>query len=398
MSRTKIVALVLVALVVVAGLVWGLRPTPTEVETALVDRGPFLDTIEEDGRTRIRDTYSVAAPIAGYLRRIAVEVGEPVRTGALLAVVEPPPSPPLDARTHAEATARAEAARATLDRSRREVEAAAAQAAAARRERDRMAPLAADSVISPFEFDRYASAARQAAAAEAAAASAARAAAAQFAAANATLSAGGRTPQTAVAVRAPAGGVVLAIHHESEGVVAAGQPLVEVGDLGDLEVVADVLTEDAVRIRPGTRVLIDGWGGPTVLEGVVERIEPVAFTDVTALGVEEQRARVVVALDPASFGEAAVEFGDGYRVTARFVLRESDDVIRAPESALVREGDGWGAYVVTDDQARHHAVQVGQRDGVWAEVLGGLAPGDPVVVHPPEDLADGARVAVRSRP
>lgn len=392
MSRIKILALILVAVAVVAAIGWGLRPQPLSVETAVVDRGPIRVAIEEDARTRIRERYTVAAPITGFVRRIEVEVGQPVRAGALLAVVEPPPSPPLDARTRAEAVARAEAARSSLARSRREAEAAASQAALARRERDRMARLAADSVISPLEFDRYEAAVRQTEAGEAAAASAGRSAEAQLAAAQATLSVGGRSPREAVAVYAPATGVVLAVLHESEGAVAAGQPLVEVGDPDDLDVVADVLTQDAVRLRPETRVLISGWGGPTVLEGRVARVEPSAFTDVTALGVQEQRARVVIALDASAWTEGALDLGDGYRVTAQFVLRETDDAARAPESALFREGEGWGTFVVAEGRARRRRVEVGHRDGVWAEVLGGLSPGDPVVVHPPEDLVDGARV------
>ena len=392
MSRTRILVLILAAVAVAAAVVWGLRPQPLTVDTALVDRGPVRVTIEEDGRTRIRETYTVAAPIAGFVRRVEVEVGQPVRAGAVLAVVEPPPSPPLDARTHAEAAGRAEAARATLDRSRREVEAAASQAAQARRERDRMAPLAADSIISRLEFDRYDTAVRQAEAGEAGAASAAQAAAAQLAVAQATLAVGGRSPRAAVTVYSPATGVVLAIHHESEGTVAAGQPLVEVGDPDDLDVVAEVLTQDAVRLRPGTRVLVSGWGGPATLAGRVERVEPLAFTDVTALGVEEQRARVVVSLDTSAWAEGALDLGDGYRVTVQFVLRETDDAVRAPESALFRDGKGWATYVVADGRARRRGVEVGHRDGLLAEVLGGLSPGDPVVVHPPEDLKDGARV------
>ena len=170
-------------------------PQPVSVDTARVDRGSVRVVIEEDARTRIRETYTVTAPVAGFGRRVEVEVGHPVRAGAVLAVVEPPPSPPLDARTRAEAVARAEAARAAVARSRREAHAAASQADLARRERDRMAPLAADSILSRLEFDRYATAVRQAEAGEAAAASAARAAEAQLAAAQATLAVGGRSPR-----------------------------------------------------------------------------------------------------------------------------------------------------------------------------------------------------------
>jgi HlyD family secretion protein len=394
MSRKKILLLVLGAAALVAVLAWGFWPQPVAVEVVRVARGRLMETIEEEAVARVRERYTVSAPVPGLVRRVAFEVGEPVRAGAVVAVIEPVPSPPLDARTAAEAAERARVAEAALRQARDQAAAAETQADLARRELARVRPLAEDSILAASELDRYAAAARQAEAAAAAARDAVAAARHQRDAAVATLAAGGRAPARAVAVTAPAGGVVLAVYQESEGVVGAGQPLLDVGEAEDLEVVAEVLTEDAVRIAHGTRVLVEDWGGDIPLEGVVERVEPVAQTTVSALGVEEQRARIHITLPALAALEAPVRLGDGYRVTARFVLWEGDDVLLVPASALFRDDEGWAVFGVEDGRARRRPVEVGHRDGLQAEVLAGLAPGDLVITHPSDAVGEGVRVAV----
>jgi HlyD family secretion protein len=200
-------------------------------------------------------------------------------------------------------------------------------------------------------------------------------------------------PAERVAVRAPTAGRVLKVFHESEGVVDAGAPLLEVGDPRALEVEVDVLSEDAVRIQPGMRVLFERWGGPLPLEGRVRVVEPVGFTKVSALGVEEQR--VLVIADIVSDVRQWERLGDGYRVEARFLLWEGEGVLQVPATAVFPVDGGWAVFVLEDGRARRRAVTVGHRNGVAAEVLDGLVAGDPVVVHPDRGLEDGARVTVR---
>jgi HlyD family secretion protein len=408
MSRTRLILIAVGAVAIVAAVALSFRPRPVAVEASRVERGPLLVTVEAEGVSRVMDRFVVSAPIAGLARRIPHEVGDPVRAGEVIALIEPMPSQPLDAASRAAAEARVRAADAGVaraDASVRQADQRAAQArssaALAAREYERVAPLGRDSILSPAEVERYADAARQAEAARAEAAAARSAAAAGAAAARheraaalAVLSAGGARGGAAVAVRAPAAGVVLAVHHESEDTVAPGQPLVEVGDPRVLEVAAEVLSEDAVRLRPGMRVIVDGWGGPEPIEGVLRRVEPVAFTEVSALGVDEQRVVALVDLPRRAAGEGEFPLGHGYRVVARFVLSEGDQVLLAPSSALFREGDGWAVYAVEDGRVRLRRVQRGREAGLMVEIRDGLPAGALVVTHPDDDLVDGVRVDV----
>jgi HlyD family secretion protein len=254
-----------------------------------------------------------------------------------------------------------------------------------------MRPLASDSILAPAELDRYVAETRQAADAQASAEAAVESARQTLRATRALLSAGSSRIGPSVPVRAPSPGSVLAVHHKSEGVVAAGQPLVEVGDASALEVAADVLSDDATRIEVGMRALVE-VGGRTV-EGHVTRVEPVATTEISALGVEEQRVLVIVELGDATADETTPRLGHGYRVLVRFVERENPDALRIPTSALFEQSDSTATFVVVDDRAEIRTVEVGHRAGLWAEVLGGLRSGDVVITHPSDDLNDGDRVA-----
>jgi HlyD family secretion protein len=409
MTRTKLILITVTALAIVLVLVLSFRPRPIVVEVARVEREPLLVMMEAEGVTRVVERYVVTAPVSGYARRMAHDVGDAVRAGDVLAVLEPLPATPLDVPTRAAATARvraAEAAVAGADAGVRQAEQRVAQASAAadlaEREYARIAPLGRDSVVAAAEMDRYAVAAREAAAARADAAAARSAAAAAAAAARherdaarAVLAAGGSRGGASVAIRAPANGVVLAVHHESEGAVHAGQPLLDIGDPATLEVAAEVLSEDAVRLRPGMRVLVDNWGGPAALEGTVRRIEPVAYTEVSALGVEEQRVLALVDLVSSETDESEVHLGHGYRVLARFVLSEGALVLQAPTSALFREGGTWKTFVVDGGRAQLREVEIGREAGLMAEVLSGLSEGDRVITHPSDDVGDDVRVSAQ---
>lgn len=390
--------ILLIALLLLAALaiLWAFLPGPVPVETGNVSRGPMRVTVEEEGKTRLRDRFIVSAPVAGYLRRVDLEVGDPVRRGEVLAGIEPMRAEGLDPRTRAAAQARVSAAEATLRAAEERVrEAAAAEEyASARLERTRRL---ADAGLTPKDvLEQAASEARRAIAVTGSARAATDAARHDLEGAKAALTRAGASDARQggrVAVRSPATGKVLAVRHESEGVVPAGTPLLEVGDPGRLEVEVDVLSADAVRIRPGTPVRFERWGGDVPLEGKVRVVEPVAFTKVSALGVEEQR--VLVLVDITSPRDSWKRVGDGYRLEASFVLWEEVDVLQVPASALFRTGDRFAVYVLEKGRAKVRPVEIGRRNGLAAQLLSGLAEGDTVILHPGDTVADGKKVRAR---
>ena len=390
--------ILLIALLLLAALaiLWAFLPGPVPVETGNVSRGPMRVTVEEEGKARLRDRFIVSAPVAGYLRRVDLEVGDPVRRGEVLAGIEPMRAEGLDPRTRAAAQARVSAAEATLRAAEERVrEAAAAEEyASARLERTRRL---ADAGLTPKDvLEQAASEARRAIAVTGSARAATDAARHDLEGAKAALTRAGASDARQggrVAVRSPATGKVLAVRHESEGVVPAGTPLLEVGDPGRLEVEVDVLSADAVRIRPGTPVRFERWGGDVPLEGKVRVVEPVAFTKVSALGVEEQR--VLVLVDITSPRDSWKRVGDGYRLEASFVLWEEVDVLQVPASALFRTGDRFAVYVLEKGRAKVRPVEIGRRNGLAAQLLSGLAEGDTVILHPGDTVADGKKVRAR---
>jgi HlyD family secretion protein len=384
-------ALVALGLAIVAGMAYAWLPKPVVVDVAVVRRGPLDVEVDEDGQTRVRDRYVVSAPISGNLQRIEVDPGTDVIAGAVLARIEPPDPVLLDERSRGEASARLSAAIAH----QRRAEVAIARARLARdasaREAARTRTLGEHGAIAGAERERAEDQA-QLAIRDLAGAEAERAAAvAEVAAARAVLgdvapARGGRT----LAVTAPTAGRVLRVVRDSAGPVAAGAPLVELGDLRTLEVVIDVLSSDAARIAPGMAVAIEGWGGERVLAGKVQRVEPSAFTRISALGVEEQRVKVIAAIDapPATLG-------DGFRVDARIFTWRGDQVVTLPASAVFRDQARWAVYAVVAGHARLTAVELGHRGRLDVEVLGGLAPGAEVIPHPTDRIVDGIAVAPR---
>lgn len=385
-------------LLIVAAIAWGLyagfRPQPVVVEFGAAVRAPLRVTVEQEGRTRVVDRYVVTAPVDGYARRIALDVGDAVAAGDTLVALEASRSAVLDARRRAEAEARVAAAQANLAAVRQRVRAAEAGAALAAKELARMQRLRASGHIAAEAVDRAAAEDERAGSELRSARFTVATARHELDAARTALgfAAAGGTGAP-VAVRAPVAGQVLKIPRKSEGAVEAGQPLVEVGDPRALEVEVDVLSADAVRIRPGTRVRFERWGGDGALEGKVRVVEPAGFTKVSALGVEEQRVWVIA--DLTSPPETWQRLGDGYRVEASFVLWEGDDVLQVPASALFRDGDGWAVFAVEQGHAVRRRVAAGQRTGLVAQVLDGLKEGERVVVHPDDRLRDGVAVSAR---
>jgi HlyD family secretion protein len=387
----------LAALALIAALVWGFTPRPVPIDVGIVSRAPLRVTVEEEGRTRVIDRYVVSAPVAGYARRIEARVGDVVQQGQTLVELEPLRSVVLDPRSRAEAEARVAAARAAVHAAEQNVRAAVADADIARKEFARRRTLAADGRIPLEERDRAEAAVQRTEATRRSAAFAVDVAqyeleAAQTALEHSAARAAGETPEQ-VAVHAPISGRVLGIPRESEGVVAPGQALIEVGDPTALEVEIEVLSADAVRIRPDMVVEFTRWGGHDVLKGRVRTVEPTGFTKISALGVEEQR--VLVIADISSPPETWSRLGDGYRVEASFILWEGEDVLQVPASALFRQGDGWAVFGIAGGRAQVRAVIVGHNNGFAAEILDGLQDGEQVIVHPSDAVDDGVRVAPR---
>jgi HlyD family secretion protein len=372
-------------------------PKAVPVETANVATGRLTVTVQEEGKTRVKDRFTVSSPVAGIAGRIDLDVGDRVLRGQVLVTIEPAPPPFLDLRRQEGAQAKVDAARAALEAAKERERAAAAREGYARATLERTVKLYESKFASQDALEAAESAARQEAAALRSAEFAVKVAESELEAARAELlsstAKGGGKPKERVAVRSPVDGDVLAVLHKSEGAVREGEPLVAIGDPGSLEVEVDVLSADAVRIRPGQRVLFTRWGGEGTLEGKVGTVEPAGFTKVSALGVEEQR--VLVIADITSPREGWAGLGDGYRLEASFLLWEGDEVLQVPAGALFRQGDGWAAFAVEKGKARVRPVQVGKRNGLSAEVLSGLSEGDSVIVHPSEQIRDGTRVRAR---
>jgi HlyD family secretion protein len=384
--------------VIAAALAWGLysgfRPQPVVVEFGEAVRAPMRVTIEQEGRTRVVDRYVVTAPVGGYARRITLEAGDAVEAGTPLVALEPQRSEVLDARRRAEAEARVAAAQANTGAVEQRVLAAEAAAELAQRELRRLRALRASGHVSAEAVDRAAAEDRRAAAELRSANFGVATARHELEAARTALgyaAAGGSGEP--VVVRAPVAGRVLRIPRKSEGPVAEGQALLEIGDPRALEVEVDVLSADAVRISPGSRVLFERWGGDGALEGRVRVIEPSGFTKVSALGVEEQRVWVIV--DFSSPAAQWARLGDAYRVEASFIVWEEADVLQIPASAVFRDGDGWAAFVAEDGRAARRRVELGQRTGLVAQVVAGIREGERVIVHPDDRLRDGVEVTER---
>jgi HlyD family secretion protein len=384
----------ILAVAIAAALVWGFWPAPVLVESAAVVRAPLSVTVDEEGRTRVKDRFVISAPVSGYLQRITLDVGDAVSQGQILALLEPLRPEVLDPRSRARAEAQVAAARAAIRRAEQQVDAAHAEAEYARSDHERKQKLLEKSLISNEELEQAATRSREAAAQLRSAEFDVEVARHEMTAAETALQfsiAGNGTEATeTVAIRAPVDSRVLQIHHESEGVLATGEPLLEIGDAAALEVAVDVLSADAVRIQPGTRVQLLRWGGEQALEAVVRTVEPTGFTHISALGVEEQRVWVIV--DLVSPREDWEQLGDGYRVEARFVLWQADDVLQVPASALFRVNDSWAVFVIREGKARRVMVKTGHSNGLISQIIEGVQDGDRVILHPDDRIADGVRV------
>lgn len=390
-TSPRVVLLIALAAVAAGGLVWMMMPRAVPVETARVTRGPLEVWLEEPGRTRVREVYIVSAPQTGKTARITLHAGDHVGGGQTVALIHPIDPPLIDVRSRAELEAVVSAADAAVRLALAELERAQAQAAFAAAEWTRGQTLAERGVISTQALDQRRLARDTANAAVTTARAAIAVRRRERDSARSRLAEpvdGGRAP---TAVRAPVSGSVLRVDRESEQVVRAGDPIMQIGDPHDIDVVVELLSTDVVAIRPGAPARIEGWGGPP-LSARVRRVEPAGFTKVSALGVEEQR--VLIFLDFTSPAQAA-RLGHDYRVTARIITSSTPNALRTPASALFRQGSDWAVYRVRDGRAELRKVRIGRRNEDFAEVLAGLADGEVVVDYPGDRLGNGVRVATR---
>jgi HlyD family secretion protein len=400
MKRTTLMASAAVGAALVAALVWAFRPQAVAVELGTAAVGVFEQTIEEDGKTRLAERYVVSAPLAGRLARIALREGDTLTAGASVAALMPALSPLLDERSAREAQARVESAQAMLARAGARIERARVGVEQARIELARSEQLSKDGFIAPTKLDTdrlTALAARKELDAAVQERNVAVHDVEQARAALSALRQPSGSKASAFEVRSPIAGQVLRVVQHSEGMVAMGTPLVEIGDLERLEVVAELLTADALRAQPGTPVRIERWGGPQALEGRVRRVEPAAFTKVSALGVEEQRVNVII--DLTTSREQWKALGDGFRVSVRIVVLSEAQALQVPASAvfpLPETEDGQMAVFVFDGgRAKLTPVTLRARHGTAAWVTQGLAAGAKVVIYPPAAVRDGVRVRER---
>lgn len=382
-----LIATLAVVLIVGAMIVFALIPSPLTVEAGRVSRGPLQVTIDQEGETRVHDRFVLSSPVIGRLIRIDLDDGDPIRKGQIVARIDPVP---LNQREREEVYARVEAAAAALRLATAREAHAREDREQAGRDRERAERLAKEGVISVQALEQARNADVTADDELSAARYGVQVAASEEKVARAGLvsvdTAPGK-PRPLIELRSPISGRVLRVVEKSERVVPVGTPILILGEPGQIEVVTDVLSTDAVKIRPGAPVLLDGWGGDHPLRARVRLVEPYGFTKVSALGVEEQRVNVI-----SDFVDPPGPLGDGYRVETHILTWSSENALKMPLSAVFRRGQGWSAFVIAAGRAMMKTVEIGHRNESEVEILGGMAEGEQVILHPPNQLTDGTRV------
>lgn len=403
--RSRLIVTTIVALLIGAALAAAFWPRPMLVNLGEASRGPMMLTIDEEGRTRVAEPYVVSTPVAGRLQRVQVEPGDPVVRGETIVAHMLPTNPAaLDIRTREQAQAAAQAAEAALRVARADLNAAIANRDLAESELNRAEQLLAREIASQASLDRARQNLRVSDAAVETAEAAIAMRAADLANARALLvgfddhgiaAAIGSSNSQDIPLYAPADGRILRVIQQSETTLPAGAPVMEIGDIeGELEVVVDLISSDAVRVSVGNPVIIEDWGGPSALAGEVRRIDPFAVTRFSALGVQEQRVSVTVALSTPPEDRGAL--GHGYRVEARIVIWQDPDALQVPASALFRSGDVWAVFVAANGVATRREVEIGRNNGIDAEVISGLEAGERVILYPSAAIVDGASIAERA--
>lgn len=386
-------------LAIVAGLAYGLTPRPVPVDTAVLAEGPMRVTVDEEGKTRIKDVYTVSAPIAGKVLRSPLEPGdEVVQNRTVVAAILPVAPPFLDVRSRQDAEARLEAAEAGVTLAEAALRQARSELEFAERDLERAEVLVKKATIpertaekARLEVDTSRAAVLKAEAALEVRRRERESARAQLIAPT-DPGVSSNDVACCLEVRSPVSGRVLKVMQKSEQTVASGAPLVDIGDPEDLEIVVELLSSDAVKVTAGAAATVEGWGGGT-LAARVERIEPAGFTKISALGIEEQRVRVILAFEGRS--EPPHRLGHEYRVYVRITVLELTGVLRVPLGALYRTGGKWAVFVVKDGRAQQRVIELGPRNTTHAAAVSGLAAGERIILHPSDRIAEGVRVAER---
>jgi len=391
--------LILLVATLVGLFLWSRTWYSIDVDVAQVTQGPLKVAVEEDGKTRIKDRYTISSPLLGTLLRIDLEPGDKVYSGKTqLAILQPTSPDLLDEREKAQAEASQQAAELAVQRSQADMKKIQESLSLARKNRERVLALKEKSSVSQEEIDIAETEFRIQTAALVAAELAGRISEFEFEQAKAALlhhiSEEKQAPAISFTITSPIDGEVLRVFQESRAVVQPGAALLELGDPSLIEIEVDVLSTDAVKISPGNEVIIEQWGDEKPLHGIVQRVEPAAFTKVSSLGVEEQRVNIIVDIvEPASERSA---LGDGFQVNTKIVYWKSERCLQVPLGALVRLGEQWGVYRIESGKARLVKVQIGQRNRDSAEIQNGLQEGDTVIVYPSDEVREGSAVQQRS--
>lgn len=401
MIRVWLRRLVILALVIAigAGVYLALRVKPVLVDVATIERGPMEVTIDEEGIARVRDVYTLSSPIAGHLERVTLDEGDPVKADeTVVASIHPLDPPFLDERTRNELTAAVEAARSSVRLAEAELESARTAKALAQSELNRMTKLAENNFVSESALERTASDVKLKQAQIESAEANVRLRQAELASAEARLfqpRGAERRPtggDCCIQITSPVDGVVLKVIARSAQAVASGARIAEIGDPGNVEIAIDLLSKDAVRLRPGGKAVITDWGGEGTFTATIRRIDPAAFTKVSALGIEEQRVNAL--LDP---DEVPDGLGHEYRVFARLVVWSGEDVLTVPIGALFRESGDWAVFVAGDGRASLRKIAIGHMNASHAEITGGLEAGETVILYPSDLIADGSPIEIRNQ-
>jgi HlyD family secretion protein len=392
MKKNKRALILMVAVAGVAVLLaLAFRPAALDVDIATVRRGALQETLEQEGKTRMHDSFVLASPVAGRLKRIELHAGDPVKAGEIVATIDPVP---LEPQQRAALEARLQTAQELEREATARVQRAEADSSQSKADLERATKLAAEGVIAREALEKAQTADKTANKELDAALFKSKAAASQVQEAKAALLATAAQDPAGIKtvyLRSPVAGRVLRLIEQSERVVGQGAPVVSIGYTPRLEIVADYLTTDAVKISPGMPALIEEWGGSKPIPARVRLVEPGAFTKISALGVEEQRVNVVL-----DFVSAPEQLGDAYRVEVRVITWQSPSVLKVPLSALFRRGDDWNVFIAETDRASRRNVKIGHRSDLEAEVLDGLREGERVIVHPGNELTDASRIRIRT--
>lgn len=396
-------ATVLAVLLAGAVLYLVMRPAAVPVDTAVIARGPLKVTVEEEGKTRIKDVFVVSAPITGRVLRSPLEVGDAVeKNRTVVAAIEPSPPPFLDLRSQAELQAQIKAARAAVELARAEVAQMKAELDFAQKEYERAKSLSSRDIVSERSLEKAQTdvETRKATVARSEANLAVRERELESVSARTIRPDGDMVGQhgqaCCLSVTSPVSGRVLEIYKKSEQIVLQGTPLVEIGNPLNLEVVVELLSTDAVRVREGAHATLTAWGGPD-LAAVVSRVEPAGFTKVSALGIEEQRVRVLLNIERDSKIVHRAPLGHGYSTFVRITIDDVEDALLVPLGALFRHKDKWAVYVEEGDAARLKLIEIGRRNTIMAEIASGLSAGERVILHPSDRVGDGVRIVERAQ-